>query len=86
MKPLPTGEKVVAENDVWELMGENSDFKKFVVYCLTRFTEMDVAAEGFPIPDDIEEAFSDKLYAIRDKSNGTVRLSFNGDGYGGTFY
>ena len=86
MKPLPTGEKVVAENDVWELMGENSDFKKFVVYCLTRFIEMDVAAEEFSIPDDIEEVFSDKLYAIRDKSNGTVRLSFNGDGYGGTFY
>lgn len=86
MKTLPTGEKVVAEDDVWELIGKDSGFKKFVEYCLTRFTEMDVAAEGFDIPDDIEEAFSDKLYAIRDRSNRTVRLSLNGDGYGGTFY
>ena len=86
MKTLLTGEKVVAEDDVWELIGRDSGFKKFVEYCLTRFIEMDVAAEGFKIPDDIKEAFYNQLYVIRDKSNETVRLSFNGDGYGGTFY
>lgn len=45
MKTLPTGEKVVAEDDVWELIGKDSGFKKFVEYCLTRFTKMNVALE-----------------------------------------
>ena len=86
MNTLPTGENVVAEDDVWELMGKDSSFKKFVEYCLTRFIEMDVESEDFPVPDDIEEVYSDKVYVIRDSSNGTVRLSLNGDGYGETFY
>ena len=86
MNTLPTGENVVAEDDVWELMGKNSSFKKFVEYCLTRFIEMDVPSDDFPVPDDIEEAYSDKLYVIRDSSSGSVRLSFTGDGYGYNFF
>lgn len=86
MNKLPNGERVIAEDEVWERMGEDSVFKKFVEYCLTRFIETNAIEDNYDIPDDIEEAFSDKLYVIKDEDNGTVRLSFNGDGYGEKFY
>lgn len=86
MNTLPTGENVIAEDEVWDLMGKNTDFRRFVEYCLTRFVSMDVAEEEFPIPDDIEEIYSDRLYVIRDQSNGSVLLSLTGDGYGENFF
>lgn len=86
MKKLSTGEKVVAEDDVWELIGTSSAFKTFVEHSLTRFIEMNVVTEAFPMPYDVEDAFSDCLYIIRDRSNKTVRLSLTGDGYGVPFH
>ena len=76
------GKKIVAEDDVWDLIKENSVFKQFVEFCLSRFFEVGEVEDDYPIPDDIEDTFSERLYFIRDESNDTVRISLNGDGYG----
>ena len=80
------GKKIVAENDVWELIEGSKVFKRFVEFCLSRFFENGNAADAYPVPDDIEDVFSDKLYFIRDDKDDCVRISLTGDGTGEKMY
>ena len=81
MRNLPSGEKVIAESDVWDLIGENSLFKKFLEYALTRFIHQNSNRYYEIIPDDIEDTFSERLYVIRIANENVILLSFTGDNW-----
>ena len=79
MKVMPSGEKIVAEFDLFEYMNENQKFNAFVGQCITHFVHFVVPrrdqtqeiAQDYPVPIGIEDVGGNRILLTR-KDNGNV--------------
>ena len=79
MKVMPSGEKIVAEFDLFEYMEHDQQFNDFVGQCITHFVHFVVPrrdqtqeiAQDYPVPIDIEDVGGDRILLTR-KDNGNV--------------
>ncbi len=79
MKVLSTGERFIAEYELFNYMEENQAFNDFVGQCITHFVHFVVPrrdqtqeiAQDYPVPTAIEDVGGDRILLTR-KDGGNV--------------
>ena len=78
MKVMPSGEKIVAEHDLFEYMDSNQAFNDFIGQCITHFSHFVIPrrdqtqeiAQDYTVPVDIEDVGGNRILLTRkDNSN-----------------
>ena len=79
MKVMPSGERIVAEYDLFNYMEENQKFNDFVGKCISHFSHFVVPrrdqtqeiSQDYAVPTDIEDVGGNMILLTR-KDNGNV--------------
>jgi len=84
MKVMPSGEKIVADFDLWEFINKNQQFNDFVGQCVTHFTHFVVPrrdqtneiAQDYPVPLGIDDVGGDRIVLTRKDGGNVIFIEF----------
>lgn len=84
MKVMPTGERFVAEYELFNHMEENPEFNAFVGQCITHFIHFVVPrrdqtkeiSQDYPVPTSIEDVGGDRILLTRKDSWNVIFIDF----------
>ena len=84
MKTLPTGEKIVAEYDLFEYMDENDMFNEFIGKCISHFVHFVIPrrdqtreiTQDYMVPINIEDVGGGRILLTRKDSSNVIFIEF----------